>query len=115
MATFKTEEELYNASISMLSTSVQITDPENCLTYLVNRNGRRLHLVGEKHQTREPLDYTHNNLVPLMVKDPSKWMIVREGLEYHAKNFNVMLKILMDWGHFWLSQVIFILVNLGMY
>ncbi|MEK6899121.1 MAG: hypothetical protein AABW79_03430 [Nanoarchaeota archaeon] len=44
------------------------------------RDGRNLYLVGEIHGAMAPLYHIQHEIIPKMRRNPSNWLIVREGL-----------------------------------
>ena len=89
------EQELYEKVISHLDYSGRIEKST------VERNGRRLHLVGEEHGSREAVDYAHFEIVPKILVNPNKWMILREGLYSHVNSSEEgLLPVIADHVYF---------------
>lgn len=47
-------------------------------------HGKRVHLLGEEHGSRDPVDYTHEHLAPSIIADPDSWMILVEGAAHKS-------------------------------
>lgn len=69
-----TEKELYDSVIKVLSPAARFD------TDIIREHERDIYVAAEHHQTREPVIYVHEGIVPLIAKEPKRWLMLREGL-----------------------------------
>jgi len=73
------EEELYKETTKHLSLCGRL------ITDRVEKKGKLLYVIGERHKTRDPIDYVHNEIVPLIKEDPKTWIILKEGIDSYLE------------------------------
>lgn len=83
---FANEEELYKFTLEgserVTSYFLAIVGDMDRLRYdKRNVKGREVHFLGEAHGVIEPVDYAHRILVPQIMEDPTKWLILSEDCE----------------------------------
>ncbi len=82
---FRTEQDLYNQVSDRLQLAYYLE------TAIEEKDGRSVHLVGEMHGSRDAIDHVHNEIVPLVKQDPSRWLILREGYGGYRRYGDVAL------------------------
>ncbi|MBI1935057.1 hypothetical protein HYS31_01325 [Candidatus Woesearchaeota archaeon] len=107
---FENEDALYDTVISSLEQIVnvlRVRDPEfaakignSKIQYMLRQfKDQRLYVVGEMHNTKAPVEYIHNKIVPKIRHKPQSWLILSEG---HRK-FQPSLK--SSPGEFYMAEL----------
>ena len=74
------ERQLYETVCAMFTPQLSGQAIAKPVVYVEKMFGnQKVYIVGETHNTRDPIDLVHRVLVPKIEEDPASWLILREN------------------------------------